>query len=432
MKEIRDKLQQLIYKVINPIVRLLIKIGLTPNMVTLIGLILNITVTAVLIFGAEKSNRGDLSYIGWAGALILFAGLFDMLDGQVARLGNKSSTFGALFDSVLDRYSEMILFFGICYYLVAHHYFLSSVFAFLALIGSMMVSYIRARAEGLGVECKGGLMQRPERIVLISISAIACGVTAHYIGSDYKIYFPDTDFQLFETMSIFTFPITLMAVLTNITAIGRLRDAKKALEKKESTNKPSKVIKLPLLSLLLIITILGGSNNSVKAQTIGNTKEADTFPIPPKNNKMMFYLQRTPNTNTIVYALNYDKNSNLHESNPIKVYWIRYTEKGHPTRDLNYIQKIFAYGIKAKKSGKDTWDLKMVAYNKLPLVLKKGNQGLYKVYVTINKVDYVFTKAYIKVDGGSFWSPNIPYIDIYAKDEALGKEIIHRINNPKK
>ena len=114
-------------------------------------MILNIGVAVIFIVGAEKGNRAICSYVGWAGALVLFAGLFDMLDGQVARLGNMSSTFGALFDSVLDRYSEFIMFLGICYYLVAHHYFISSLFAFIALIGSMMVSYTRARSEGLGI-----------------------------------------------------------------------------------------------------------------------------------------------------------------------------------------------------------------------------------------------------------------------------------------
>src|SRR5579863_6061538 len=176
----RKKLQLGIYRIINPIVRLLIKAGLTPNMVTTIGLLLNVGVSVIFIMGAEEGRRGDLSYVGWAGALILFAGLFDMLDGQVARLGNMSSTFGALYDSVLDRYSELILFLGICYYLVAHHYFLSSLFAFIALIGSMMVSYVRARAEGLGVESKGGLMQRPERIVTLGVSALACGLVSRF------------------------------------------------------------------------------------------------------------------------------------------------------------------------------------------------------------------------------------------------------------
>ncbi|MEO6356547.1 MAG: CDP-alcohol phosphatidyltransferase family protein [Ferruginibacter sp.] len=229
---VRDKLQKGIYKVINPLVRGLIKIGFTPNLVTVTGLVLNIMVAIVFIKGAEQGNRGDLSYVGWAGALILFAGLFDMLDGQVARLGNMSSSFGALFDSVLDRYSELIMFLGICYYLVSHHYFISSLAAFIAMIGSMMVSYIRARSEGLGIQNSGGLMQRPERVILLALSAIACGVTGHFIGGDFKYYVPGISFHVFETMTIFTLPIAVMAVLTNITAIKRLRNAKKALEAK--------------------------------------------------------------------------------------------------------------------------------------------------------------------------------------------------------
>lgn len=232
-QQLRDKLQKTIYKIIDPLVRRLIKLGLTPNAVTTIGLFLNIGVAVIFIAGAEEGGRADLRYVGWAGALVLFAGLFDMLDGQVARLGNMSSTFGALFDSVLDRYSELIMFLGICYYLVAHHYFISSLFAFIALIGSMMVSYTRARSEGLGIQNKGGLMQRPERVVLVGVSAIACGVTAHLIGGDYKLFVPGIPFHVFETMSIFTIPITVMAVLTNITAFKRLYAAKKALDLKE-------------------------------------------------------------------------------------------------------------------------------------------------------------------------------------------------------
>lgn len=229
---LRDKLQKVIYSVINPVVKGLIKIGFTPNLVTITGLVLNVGVAIVFIKGAEEGNRGDLSYVGWAGALILFAGLFDMLDGQVARLGNMSSKFGALFDSVLDRYSELIMFLGICYYLIAKHYFISSLSAFIAMIGSMMVSYTRARSEGLGIENKGGVMQRPERVVMTGLSAIACGVAAHFIGGDYKCYVPFLKFHVFETMTIFTLPLTVMAVLTNITAIKRLLHAKKELEGK--------------------------------------------------------------------------------------------------------------------------------------------------------------------------------------------------------
>src|SRR6187402_2657456 len=192
---LRNQLQQTIYRIIAPIVKAFIKIGLTPNVVTITGLILNIGVAIIFIKGAEEGNRGDLSYVGWAGALILFAGLFDMLDGQVARLGNMSSRFGALYDSVLDRYSELILFLGICYYLVAHHYFVSSLFAFIGMIGALMVSYTRARAEGLGIECKDGLMQRPERVILIGVSALVCGITSHYLGGDHKWYIKGISFH---------------------------------------------------------------------------------------------------------------------------------------------------------------------------------------------------------------------------------------------
>ena len=235
--KLRDRLQQGIYTVIDPFVRGLIWLGLTPNAITTIGLLLNIGVAALFIAGAEKTNHGYLSFVGSGGALILFAGIFDMLDGQVARIGKMSSKFGAFYDSVLDRYSEMFMFLGVCYFLVAHHYFLSSLFAFFALIGSMMVSYTRARAEGLGIECKGGLMQRPERVVIMGVSALACGIASHYLGGDFKVYIPGLNIQVFETMTIFTFPITVMAVLTNITAISRINIAKRGLTMQELEEK---------------------------------------------------------------------------------------------------------------------------------------------------------------------------------------------------
>ena len=93
----------------------------------------------------------------------------------------------------------------------------------------MMVSYVRARAEGLGIECKGGLMQRPERVVTIGLCAVLCGLASLYIGGNYKLYVPGIKFHVFETMSIFTIPIAIVAVLTNITAFKRLLDAKKAI-----------------------------------------------------------------------------------------------------------------------------------------------------------------------------------------------------------
>lgn len=225
----RDHAQRLIYQVIDPVVKLLVRNGVTPDMITTVGFVLNIGVAVVFVVGAESGLRGELEYVGWAGALILFAGVFDMLDGQVARRSGSASRSGALYDSVMDRYSELVMFLGICYYLVAHHYFLSSLFAFVALIGSMMVSYVRARAEGLGIECKGGLMQRPERVVLTGASALLCGLFGGLVGGGYQLRVPGIPFVLFESISVFTIPIAVMAVLTNITAMKRLRDARRAL-----------------------------------------------------------------------------------------------------------------------------------------------------------------------------------------------------------
>jgi CDP-diacylglycerol--glycerol-3-phosphate 3-phosphatidyltransferase len=232
----RDAAQQIIYKIINPVVRGMVKIGITPNFITGSGLFFNVVACVILIYGAINGERGDFSYVGWAGGIILFAGVFDMLDGQVARLGNMTSKYGALFDSVLDRYSELIVLFGICYYLILQGYFFSSLFGFIALIGSMMVSYVRARAEGLGIECKGGFMQRPERVVIISLGAILCGVF-YYFAGDYKIYISLFTFPVFEPILIFVIPLAIVAVFANITAIGRLNHCRRVLTSPDQEDK---------------------------------------------------------------------------------------------------------------------------------------------------------------------------------------------------
>jgi len=432
----RDRLQQMIYKVINPFVKGLIRIGLTPNAVTTIGLVLNIGVAVIFVFGAEKSNRGDLSFIGWGGALVLFAGLFDMLDGQVARLGNMSSKFGAMYDSVLDRYSEMILFLGICYYLVSHHYFLSSLFAFIALIGSMMVSYTRARAEGLGVQCKGGLMQRPERVVTIGITALASGIAGHYIGGDYKIFIPGVSFHIFETISIFTIPITIMAVMTNITAVNRLREAKKGLEAQELAEKHEAVLKqektiLPgaVVGLVFIFALLNLGNITPSfSQTADQSNPSPLkFPVPKGITNQLFYLQRDPNTNTIICELNVDTKGQVDQDSPVNVYWIRYQENKEK-KELGYIQRKFAYGIESKSLGKDQYELRFVSHKKLPMYLVKSEgDNKYHVYVTVNKKKIQIERIFLRIEGGSFWLPNVKYAEIKGMNTATNSLITERI-----
>lgn len=217
-----DQIVRVAYKMLRPLIGLLIRLQVRPNTLTTTGLAINVIAAAVLIAGAEWGQRLDMSYIGYASALILFAGLFDILDGQVARVGNLSTRFGAIYDSVVDRYSELIMFLGICYYFVAHGFFLSSLLAFLAMIGSIMVSYTRARAEGAGISCESGLMQRPVRIVLIGTAGLLCSLSAELMHGYTRVYIGIPGFSHIETIAIFVIPIAATALLSNITAIGRL------------------------------------------------------------------------------------------------------------------------------------------------------------------------------------------------------------------
>ncbi len=211
----RDFLQQVIYKIINPLVNGMIKIGITPNFITTTGLILNIAAAAIFIYAGYQSCD-TLMYVGIGGGVVLFAGLFDMLDGRVARVGGKVSRFGAFYDSVLDRYSELFTLFGIFFFLILKGYMAWAIVTFVALIGSIMVSYVRARAEGLDIECKVGLMQRPERVVLTALGAIFCGVFA--------------DITLFDPVLILTIPQAIIAVLANYTAFIRIAHCYKKLK----------------------------------------------------------------------------------------------------------------------------------------------------------------------------------------------------------
>lgn len=221
-KKTRDALQQLIYKIINPIVHGMIKIGITPNIVTTIGFLGNLA-GAVLLVYAGMAEQTDLMFklIGWAGGVILFSSLFDMMDGQVARIGNMASTFGAMWDSVLDRYSELVTLGGICFCLIEHDYLVGTILTFAALIGSLMVSYVRARAEGLGLECKIGFMQRPERVVLTSVGLLVCGIVAS-----------TCDTISFDPMLILIVPMGFIAVFANITAFARVEYCRRQLMKK--------------------------------------------------------------------------------------------------------------------------------------------------------------------------------------------------------
>ncbi len=151
------------------VVRPLAAIGLTPNVATFLGLLLNGVTAVVLAAG----------HLRIGGALALFAGIFDMLDGALARVQDKKTIFGAFLDSTLDRYSEGLVLLGVLLYVVALPQSVTRTWVvaltYVAALSSLMVSYAKARAEGLGLECKIGLMARPERVLLLAAGLIIGG-----------------------------------------------------------------------------------------------------------------------------------------------------------------------------------------------------------------------------------------------------------------
>jgi len=178
------------------IVRGLALSRISPNTLTFIGLIINIV--AAFLFGYARGANANRMFI-YAGIVIIGAGIFDMVDGRVARATNQVSVFGAFFDSVMDRYSDVAIFFGLLVYYARGNRFQYVVLVAFVMTTSVMVSYTRARAEALIGSCKVGFMERPERIVLVIIGA------------------------LFNTWGVMAPALWVLAVLSTMTVIHRIR-----------------------------------------------------------------------------------------------------------------------------------------------------------------------------------------------------------------
>ena len=168
--------------------RWLQSVGVTPNMISFTGFALTIGAAALLATGSLRIGGG----------LLWVAAMFDMVDGTLARLSQTESKFGAFLDSTLDRYSESITFLGLAvYYANESNAQTPLLLIFLTLVGSWAVSYTRARAEGLDIECKVGILQRPERLVLL-IAALILGLVLPALW--------------------------LLAIMTNLTAVQRIHE----------------------------------------------------------------------------------------------------------------------------------------------------------------------------------------------------------------
>jgi CDP-diacylglycerol--glycerol-3-phosphate 3-phosphatidyltransferase len=191
-----DDLRAPVYRIIDPTIRWMVRRGVHPNLVTTLGF-LSVVGAGVLY---------HLDHVRWAGLLVLVGGIWDIFDGQVARVSGMASKFGSFYDSTLDRISEIVVFLGLLSLYNSYGRALGDVWMvyalFLAMGGSLMVSYTRARAEGLGLDCKVGLMQRPERVVLLGLGSLSFGLMWGGL--------------------VLNVVIVVVAVLTNVTAVQRI------------------------------------------------------------------------------------------------------------------------------------------------------------------------------------------------------------------
>jgi CDP-diacylglycerol--glycerol-3-phosphate 3-phosphatidyltransferase len=180
-----DRVRQWSQGIIDPIARFVSWTGISPNSVTLIGLLLMVLVGFLLSQG----------YLQLGGSLLIVAGLFDAIDGALARLYNRATRFGAFFDSTMDRYAEAAIFLGILFHFHRQGASTEIILTYIAIVGSLMVSYTRARGEGLGVSIRGGLLTRLERMVILIICLL---------------------------LNQLTLALWILAPLTNFTAVQRI------------------------------------------------------------------------------------------------------------------------------------------------------------------------------------------------------------------
>ncbi len=194
------KLKPRLEFILSAVANKMVALGITADMVTLFGFLINLVATFYVATGRLVVG----------GILILFGGSFDMIDGAVARAQTNLRASGALLDSVIDRYSEGFLFLGALIYFYSLESLIGIILAFGAWFGSILVSYVRARAEGLQVTCKVGLMQRPERVVLLGAGTLLQGVLWHR-------------FPIVQTNAVILLCVLgVLTLTTHITALHRL------------------------------------------------------------------------------------------------------------------------------------------------------------------------------------------------------------------
>ncbi|QHS57428.1 DUF4833 domain-containing protein [Mucilaginibacter sp. 14171R-50] len=189
------------------------------------------------------------------------------------------------------------------------------------------------------------------------------------------------------------------------------------------------------IKLFIIYFMLTGALQAVAASPSVNSpliSPTDTlkklvYPVPPPNPLRLFYIQRSPNINALSYDLNIDQKTGKPDENaPVHGYWLRYAEGHGEPAEFTYMQRKFAYGIISKALGNDRYDIRLVSYKKIPLTLMKGADGKYHIFATIAQKQVLLQKIFIQIDGGTFWLPNVIFVEMKGTDPGTGKEVTER------
>jgi hypothetical protein len=178
----------------------------------------------------------------------------------------------------------------------------------------------------------------------------------------------------------------------------------------------------------LVVLLFCYGSLSTMAGTFPRTglpSPADSLPVPTGIRNMLFYVQRDPDANTVVYTLNQSAQGIVNADKPIQAFWIRYAEDGK-RKNLTYIQNKFAYGLNTRKLAEDNFEIRFAAYDKLALYLRRGADGNYQVHTTISRKEAILDHVFVRIEGGTFWVPKVLYVELKGREAATGKLVSGR------
>lgn len=210
---------------------------------------------------------------------------------------------------------------------------------------------------------------------------------------------------------------------------GRTRAASPYTGPLQARRRRRLIVNILILSVLMVLF----AQAPVRAQPETINREGIEYPIPPTSENRMFYLQRTPNTNTIACDLKVDRNGNVDLKSPLTTYWLRYGDSpAGEKKDLNFIQRHFAYGLNIKARGDKKYEFWFVSYKKYHMYLLQTKDGKWRVYGKINDKLTVLGSIFIYIKGGSVWNPHVVYVELRGKDLKTGKQEVQRLTDVKK